>query len=65
MEAVLEIEIMKEPQSNLEEVNPSILKDDFSPRTVPSTFTSIELLWALLQVLKVHFYLYVEYYITI
>ena len=30
LEAVLAIEIMQEPQSNLEEkVNPSILKDDF------------------------------------
>ena len=38
------IEIMQEPQSNIEEkVNPSILKDDdlFS-RTDPSIFTSIE-----------------------
>ena len=32
-----------ESQSNLEEkVNPSILKDDFSSRTEPSIFTSIE-----------------------
>ena len=43
LEAVLVIEIMKEPQSNLEEkVNPSILKDDFSSRTDPFIFTSIE-----------------------
>ena len=42
LEAVLAIEIMKEPQSNLEEkVNPIILKDDFSSRTDPSIFTSI------------------------
>ena len=41
LEAVL---AMQEPQSNLEEkVNPSILKDDFSTRTDPSTFTSLEL----------------------
>ena len=41
MEADL-IEIIKEPQSNLEEnVNPKILKDDFSSRTDPSIFTSI------------------------
>ena len=41
LEAVLAI--MKEPQSNLEEkINPSILKDDFSSRTDPSFFTSIE-----------------------
>ena len=34
---------MQEPQSNIEEkVNPGILKDDFSPRTEPSIFTSIE-----------------------
>ena len=38
-ETVLAIEIMYEPQSNLEEkVNPSILKGDFSSRTDPSTF---------------------------
>ena len=43
LEGVLTMEIMKEPQSNLEEkVNPSILKDDFSSRTGPSIFTSIE-----------------------
>ena len=43
LEAVLEIEIIQEPQSNLEEkVNPSILKDDFSSRTDPFIFTSIE-----------------------
>ena len=36
------IEIIKEPQSNLEEnVNPRILKDDFSSRTDPSIFTLI------------------------
>ena len=41
LEAVLAI--MKELQSNLEEtINPSILKDDFSSRTDPSFFTSIE-----------------------
>ena len=40
LEAVLAIEIMSQPQSNLEEkVNPSILKDDFSSRTDPSIFT--------------------------
>ena len=43
LEADLAIEIMQEPQSNLEEkVNSSILKDDFSSRTDPSIFTSIE-----------------------
>ena len=45
LEAVLAIEIerVQESQSNLEEkVNPSILKDDFSSRTDPSIFTSIE-----------------------
>ena len=43
IEAVLAIEIEWEPQSNLEEkVNPSILKDDFSSRTDPFIFTSIE-----------------------
>ena len=43
LEAVLAIEIMWKPQSNLEEkVNLSILKDDFSSRTDPSIFTSIE-----------------------
>ena len=42
LEAVLAIEIMYEPQSNLEEkINPRILKDDFSSRTGPSTFISI------------------------
>ena len=42
MEAVLAIEIMQVPQSNLEEkVTPSILKDDFSSKTDPSIFTSI------------------------
>ena len=42
MKAVLAIETMYEPQSNLEEkVNPSILKDDFSSRADPSIFTSI------------------------
>ena len=42
LEGVLTMEIMKEPQSNLEEkVNPSIIKDDFSSRTGPSIFTSI------------------------
>ena len=42
LEAVSAIEIMQEPQSNLEEkVNPSILKDDFSSKTDPSIFTSI------------------------
>ena len=36
------IETIKEPQSNLEEnVNPRILKDDFSSRTDPSIFTLI------------------------
>ena len=43
LEAVLAIEIMQEPQSDLEEiVNPSILKDDFSSRTDPFILTSIE-----------------------
>ena len=33
------IEIMIEPQSNLDEnVNPSVLKDEFSSRTDPSIF---------------------------
>ena len=42
MEAVLAIEIMQEPQSNLEEkVSPSILKDEFSSTKDPSIFTSI------------------------
>ena len=42
LEGILTMEIMKEPQSNLEEkVNPSIIKDDFSSRTGPSIFTSI------------------------
>ena len=42
MEAVLAIDIIQEPQSNLEEkINPSILKDDFSSRTDLSIFTSI------------------------
>ena len=41
LEEVLAIEIMKEPQSNLEEKdNASILKDNFSSKTVPSIFTS-------------------------
>ena len=41
LKAVLVIEIMSEPQSNLEEkVNPSILKDEFSSRTDPSFFRS-------------------------
>ena len=43
LDAVLAIEIMYEPQSNLEErVNPGILKDGFSSRTDPPIFTSIE-----------------------
>ena len=42
LEAVLAIDIIQEPQSNLEEkVNHSILKDDFSSGTDPSIFTSI------------------------
>ena len=43
LEAVLAIEKMEEPQSNLEEkVNPIILiKDEFFSRTDPSIFTSI------------------------
>ena len=42
LEAVLAIETMLEPQSNLEEkVNPSILKDDFSSRKDPSSFKTI------------------------
>ena len=41
LEEVLAIEIMKEPQSNLEgKDNASILKDNFSSKTVPSIFTS-------------------------
>ena len=41
LEVVLVIEIMYEPQSNLEEdVNP-ILKYDFSSRADPSIFTSV------------------------
>ena len=43
LEPVLAIEIMQEPQSNLEEkTNPSILKDDLSSRSDPSIFKSIE-----------------------
>ena len=43
LETVLAIEVMEEPQSNLEEkVNPRILKDDFSSRADPSMFTSID-----------------------
>ena len=43
-EAVLAVENMYEPQFNLEDQgNSSILKDDFSARADPSTFTSIEL----------------------
>ena len=42
LEAVLAIEIMYEPQSNLEKkVDSSTLKDDFSSRTDPSILTSI------------------------
>ena len=42
LEANLTIEIMYEPQSNLEEkVNPSILKDDLSSSKDPSIFTSM------------------------
>ena len=42
LEAVLAIEMMQEPRSNLEEKgNPNILKDDFSSRPDPSIFTSI------------------------
>ena len=42
LEAVLAIEIIQEPQYNLEEkVNCSILKDDFSSRTDRSIFLSI------------------------
>ena len=42
MKAVLAIQIISEPQSNLEEkVKPSILKDDFSSRAGSSIFTSI------------------------
>ena len=37
------MEIIQEPQPNLEEkVNPSILQDEFSLRTDPCIFTSIE-----------------------
>ena len=37
------MEIIQEPQPNLEEkVNPSILKDQFSSRTDPCIFTSVE-----------------------
>ena len=43
LEAVLVIEIMSEPQSNLEQkVNPCNLKYYFSSRTDPYIFTSIE-----------------------
>ena len=43
LEAVLAIEILYQPQSNLEEkVNPSILKYYFSSRRDLSIFTSIE-----------------------
>ena len=43
MEPVLAIVIMQEPQSILEEkINPNILKDDFSSRTDPPIFTSIQ-----------------------
>ena len=42
LEAVLAIEIMQEPQSNLEKkVDSNILKDDFSSKTEPSILTSI------------------------
>ena len=42
LEEVLAIEIMQEPQSNLEEkVNSRILKDYSSSKTDPSIFTSI------------------------
>ena len=41
LEAVLAIGIMEEPKSNLEKVNTSILKDDFSSRIDPSISTSI------------------------
>ena len=37
------IEIMQEPQSNLDKVSPSILKDDFFSRTDSSILTSIAL----------------------
>ena len=37
LEAVLAIDTMQEPQSNLEDkVNPSILKDDYFSKTDPS-----------------------------
>ena len=42
-EGVLQVEIILEPKTNLEEkVNNSILKDDFSSKTDPSSFTLIE-----------------------
>ena len=42
LDALLAIETMQELQSNSEEkVNSSILKDDFSSRASPSTFTSL------------------------
>ena len=42
LKALLATEIMKQPQSSLEEkVNPSIVKDNFSSRTAPYIFTSI------------------------
>ena len=42
LEAVLAMEIMQEPQSNLEgKVNPNILKDEFLSTPDPSIFTSI------------------------
>ena len=42
LEAILAIETLQEPQSNLEEKdNPSILKDDLFSRINPSIFASI------------------------
>ena len=42
MKAVSAIEVMEEPQSNIEEkVNSSILKDDFSSKTNLSIFMSL------------------------
>ena len=41
LEVLLAIEIIEEPQSNLEEkIYPSILKDDFSSKADPPIFTS-------------------------
>ena len=57
LEAVSATEIILEPQPNLEEkVNPRILKDDFSSRTDPSTFTSITPVFLDRQTILVEFF---------